>query len=305
MIGPDLSVFFSRSIDPVQELYNDASGGSTWVTGESNPLGGEGALRFTDQSGSMSVRILGLLEQLETTQFRISMRAYNNFFVEGGTRGARLRFGVNEVGLMTSEARTAATITFKQDNTIQAKGDLPDDPGALLALPIELQTAYDVDIIVNVDRTNNFVYNYYESEMTLGPAAYHVMVNGALLPEMPATGLPFALTSGSDYAGWTESFGGAVDQIGFVSATADTGVDWYFADMVYATGADISIEGSGGGDTWAGYPIVNGTLVDTGAFLGWLHIEHAPWVYSYELTAWIYIDEAQVGAMGGWTFLPR
>jgi hypothetical protein len=299
MIGPDLPVFFNRSFDPAFGAYDAEIGGADWVTGAANPLGGDGALRFTDQSGFVAPRILGKLDEPITTQFRISMRAYNNVHVAGGSRGARLRFGANDVGLMTSEIRTAATITFKQDNTIQAKGDLPGSAGALVAQPIALQTAYEVDIIVNVHRTSSYTYQYRGTELTLEPASYHVMVDGVLLPGMPAAGLGFALVAGSDYAAYAESFGGLVDQIGFVSASADIGVDWYFADMVLATGADIPLAGDPVTPQWAGYPIVD-DRVDTGTVAGVLHVAAAPWIYSYDLARWVYVPEEAVDDAGLW-----
>jgi hypothetical protein len=244
MIHEDLAVFFDRSIEPPQANYTEA-GGSAYVTGVANPMAAAAALRFTDESPFLAPRIIAQLPEPIRSQFRISLRAYNNAHVESGVRGARLRFGMNEIGLITSEARVAATITFKQDNTIQAKGDLPGSDGALLALPIALQTEYRVDVVVNVDLVNGFSYQYDGAGMTLAPGAYHVFVDGELLPGMPADGLPFALAAGSDYAAWVGVNGGAIDLIGFVSATADTGVDWFFSDMHLHTGASIDYDPDG------------------------------------------------------------
>jgi hypothetical protein len=302
MLGGDLAIFFDRSIEPGPELYDETFGGSALVTGGGNPLGDGAALRFTDQSAFIAPRLIGLLEPAITTQFRISLKAYNNVYVEGGTRGARLRFGVNEVGLITTESRVAATITFKQNNTIQAKGDLPDDPGALLVQPIELQTPYAVDIIVNVHRTESYTYPYRGMSMTLNPESYHVMVDGTLLPGMPATGLGLALAAGGEYAGWRESFGGAVDLIGFVSATGDTGVDWYFSDMILATGDDIPM-GGGSPAQWGGYDIIQNDHVYAGATMGYLYIREAPYVYSYKLGRWVYINENAINDSGLWMFV--
>lgn len=57
------------------------------------------------------------------------------------------------------------------------------------------------------------------------------------------------------------------------------------------TNPDASTE-----DTWAGYPVVEGGLVDSGSFLGLLYVgemnQRSDWVYAYSLQNWIYMPEA-------------
>lgn len=50
-----------------------------------------------------------------------------------------------------------------------------------------------------------------------------------------------------------------------------------------------SLEGNG--ETWFGFPVQENQLVDTGAFLQWAYVGRKPWVWSYSLKTWIYIDE--------------
>ncbi|HSH08903.1 MAG TPA: DNRLRE domain-containing protein [Oceanipulchritudo sp.] len=53
--------------------------------------------------------------------------------------------------------------------------------------------------------------------------------------------------------------------------------------------------------TWAGYPInPDGQSVDTGSWIGWIDIEKQPWIYSYGLNKYIYVQEQFVGPGGGW-----
>lgn len=60
---------------------------------------------------------------------------------------------------------------------------------------------------------------------------------------------------------------------------------------------------AGAEDTWAGYPVTDGTLVDTGGFLGWLFIgetgQRTDWVYSFSLGNYLYLPEASAANPGG------
>jgi hypothetical protein len=54
---------------------------------------------------------------------------------------------------------------------------------------------------------------------------------------------------------------------------------------------------------WAGYPIEqDGVSVNTGTWLGWLDIRNDPWIYSYSLDNWLYIDASSVGEAGSWVY---
>lgn len=76
---------------------------------------------------------------------------------------------------------------------------------------------------------------------------------------------------------------------------------------VGTTWGDVTPGGSGGGGeprTWAGYPVVNAEMdVDTGELLGWVNVEKAPFVWSYGLNTYIYVDETAVTASGAWLYI--
>ncbi len=56
--------------------------------------------------------------------------------------------------------------------------------------------------------------------------------------------------------------------------------------------------------TWAGFPLESdGVTVDTGDFLGVLHVGNTPWVYSYDLESWLHLPADHVGEAGAWIFL--
>lgn len=54
---------------------------------------------------------------------------------------------------------------------------------------------------------------------------------------------------------------------------------------------------------WAGYAVdPDGQSVDTGDFLGWINILHAPYIYVFDLETYIYLPEELVNQSGGWGF---
>lgn len=308
MIVPDLSTSFNRSISPDLVASTEGTAGTFYVTGTDNPMTADAAMRFQSVSEFVAVRTVAQLPE-PVDAVRISTTAMNNLFVEGGPRGARLRVTNDIVGLITSEARVPLTITFKQDNTIQAKGDLPDSPNALIQHPIEINTEYDVDIFINASDANSLSYNFQGSAYTLVTESYHVFVDGLLIDGIPVDGLKFAITnSGADYVSFRNSALGSatIDQIGFVAATADVGVDWYFSNMRIMTGDSISDADNGGPvepEGWYGYEISAEGWVDTAAWMGMVYVANDPWVYSLDLQNWIYIPANGVFEAGAWSYV--
>lgn len=56
---------------------------------------------------------------------------------------------------------------------------------------------------------------------------------------------------------------------------------------------------------WAGYPILDQGIVDTGSWLGLIHVGTEPWVYIYDMSSYVYLPEAQVAAGNYWIFVPK
>jgi len=54
---------------------------------------------------------------------------------------------------------------------------------------------------------------------------------------------------------------------------------------------------------WAGYEIDDSGNVDTGAWLGALHVDSAPWIWSFSLEAWLYLPEDVIEESGSWSFV--
>ena len=58
-------------------------------------------------------------------------------------------------------------------------------------------------------------------------------------------------------------------------------------------------------DTWAGYTVVDDSLVDTTPLMGWLYITDEPWLYSYSLNRYVYGDEQSFTESGAWVYVPQ
>ena len=93
------------------------------------------------------------------------------------------------------------------------------------------------------------------------------------------------------------------------SVGGEKGIDpTYFDNIAYNLGGESLSSpsfggGTGGGETWAGYPVDAGGNADTGAWMGWINVTNAPWVYSYDLEQYVYLDEAYVEGGGSWMYI--
>lgn len=59
-------------------------------------------------------------------------------------------------------------------------------------------------------------------------------------------------------------------------------------------------------DEWHGFPVLAGLDVNTETWLGWINIEFDPWVWSYALNRYIYLDgPLPDDPIGAWAFIPK
>ena len=56
-------------------------------------------------------------------------------------------------------------------------------------------------------------------------------------------------------------------------------------------------------DFWAGYPVGNLGDVNTDTWMGWINVYQDPWVWSYPLDGWMYLQESDVTTSGGWMYI--
>ncbi|NDV62270.1 hypothetical protein G0Q06_07410 [Puniceicoccales bacterium CK1056] len=80
----------------------------------------------------------------------------------------------------------------------------------------------------------------------------------------------------------------------------------YFDNVaVDVTGENLTAPdfGGGSGNTWAGYAVSPEGWVNTGAWLGLIYVNEAPFVYSADLETYIYLPEDLVGDAGAWSYI--
>ena len=71
---------------------------------------------------------------------------------------------------------------------------------------------------------------------------------------------------------------------------------------------NIALVGNGSGGTvdWAGYPWEDESGdVNTGNFIGWINVATGDFVWSYDLTNWLYCPEDHVTDDGAWMFVAK
>ena len=67
--------------------------------------------------------------------------------------------------------------------------------------------------------------------------------------------------------------------------------------------ASVPPDPSGDYGTWAGYLVLESGDCNTGDWLGWVNVSAKPWILSYSLNQWIYIEEAAVSDVGSWVYV--
>lgn len=79
-----------------------------------------------------------------------------------------------------------------------------------------------------------------------------------------------------------------------------------FDDIYVAAGEVLSTPPGDSFGMWGPYPISNAEGdVNTGDFMGWLNVTLDPYLYSYTLDAWIYMEASGVSETGGWAYVYR
>jgi hypothetical protein len=138
-------------------------------------------------------------------------------------------------------------------------------------------------------------------------------LNGATAEHLITTSTEWILGDGTPTGQFRDAPGAPFD----VETSATLFVDFDYdgtSAVVIAFGGyntdvkidNITIEAPGsGGDTWAGFEIIDGRYVDTGTFLGFLDITSGVWPYSFSLNKYIYLPEEFVSESGAWIYAIR
>ena len=93
-----------------------------------------------------------------------------------------------------------------------------------------------------------------------------------------------------------------------VSFGEDAQGNLYFADQ--AAGRIFRITDSVTNEVrveWAGFPVIINPpgWINTGAWMGWVQVDFAPWIFNASLHQWLYIEEESITESGSWIFLPK
>ena len=134
---------------------------------------------------------------------------------------------------------------------------------------------------------------WYHYEVTVDPSAqtYDVKI------WVDGTADPILTVSDLTYVNPISGVIGRVEWQPFGNSEC-VGLEAYIDNIKITQGVDPS-------STWAGFDITEDDWVDTGAWMGWLNVRHAPWLYSSSLASWLYLPESQVTGSGAWAFFTK
>jgi hypothetical protein len=97
-------------------------------------------------------------------------------------------------------------------------------------------------------------------------------------------------------------------QVGFEITTQFSSGDMNSGTITFSN-IDAHIVGDGTDPdpevTYAGIAVDSHGNVDSGDFMGLLHVAHEPWVYVYDLSRWIYMPDPGDDFAGAWAFVLR
>ena len=93
-----------------------------------------------------------------------------------------------------------------------------------------------------------------------------------------------------------------VIQLGFEITTSFDGANMDSGEIFFKD-LEGYVEGEGG-TTWAGFEVDAEGFANTGDWMGWVYVNEAPYIFSYNLDKYVYIDEAAVTENGAWVFIP-
>ena len=88
----------------------------------------------------------------------------------------------------------------------------------------------------------------------------------------------------------------------YILSGTPTGAGTLYVDNIYLSGSGAVTTPP---DHFAGLPIDRHGNIDTGDFLGFIHVSRAPWVYIFALERWVYMVDPGEDALGAWTHFTR
>ncbi|NDV63552.1 endo-1,4-beta-xylanase [Puniceicoccales bacterium CK1056] len=66
----------------------------------------------------------------------------------------------------------------------------------------------------------------------------------------------------------------------------------------------VHLSSDTGASMWGSFPLLLDEYVDSGSWLGLLHVRTAPWIWSFSLSSWLYVPGITAMDGMGWVFVP-
>lgn len=114
--------------------------------------------------------------------------------------------------------------------------------------------------------------------------------------------LEFNITSQQMIRGASSSLpsGGALQSVGLYLESVPS------ADTVRLDSVSIEAQAAViSYNSWGGIEPDPGGHINTGTWLGWIHVGYSPWLWSYSLNRWIYAPDPGPGFSGAWLFITQ
>lgn len=174
----------------------------------------------------------------------------------------------------------------------------------------------DLDGVMVPEIWYEFWYHISNNDQSLGSGVFELYIRGGVYEEI--THLPnYTLPQDLIDAGVTVwQFRNRVEEpiTRWLNVTNTgnpaeryNGVGAMYIDDMYIALDEFTLEVPDGGtvnpDTWAGYPVLESGDCDTGSLLGWVNVNYKPYIFSYSLNQWMYIDESAVSSSGAWAYV--
>jgi hypothetical protein len=230
----------------------------------------------------------GVIEYVAPEPFTSGVEFSMDAIIESDESGQYLwRFGA-EGGNLAALGDSAVEIRFNSGGDVRVRVDGGQN---FEDANVGLDTPFSVAVLINPVEAGGSSLAYEKNGITgsLPPQQFAVFVDGSLLDTYPFQ------NPSSNIGGFFLGTGTGANQ-----PVPTMQLD----NLSIQTGEDIS----SGDDpidygTYGGYPVVDEFYVDTGAWLGFLYIGDAPWIWSYKLNSWIYMEEPGADAPGAWVYL--
>jgi hypothetical protein len=88
------------------------------------------------------------------------------------------------------------------------------------------------------------------------------------------------------------------------SVQGEKGIDPTYFDNVAIDSSGLNLTSPvGSAQSWAGFAVDGAGNVNTGGWMGFLNVSDSPWIWSYSLSSWMYIDESFVSSSGSWIYV--